>query len=199
MFRHSLRFCVTMSAAALLWCASDTVSLAAKPPVLIPNTAWATVGKVKGTASHFGGFSAPGQGIISFSPAQGEGFPATGTFNCEIGDLDPEVEFQLTVPGTYSQDERGKIVLTPENVPIEAQIDQVVRDLLLSELGIVPDSLTVVIVKNQAKAKTNSSTKLGEFINLKFQAKAVVTVVYEAQTGVVKVNMSYNGKGGHAL
>ena len=198
MIRHSSRFCLTIAAAALLWCASDAVTLAAKTPVPIPNTTWLTAGKLKAKASRLGGFSSLGEAGISFSPADGIGFPATGTFNCVISDLDPDVEFVIIVTGTYSQDELGKILLTPEEAPIETQINDLIMGLL-AEVPIVPDDLAVEMIKCSAKAKTGTSTKLGTYIKLKFQAKAAVIVTLGPDSVALKVNMSYNGTGSMPL
>ena len=194
MFRHSFRVCLTLSAAAILWCASDAVSLAAKSPVPIPETFWLTAGKLKAKATQLGGFSALGAADISFSAAEGVGFPATGTFTCDIADVDPEVVFELTVPGTYAQDEKGKIVLVPDAEAVETAIAELILGVL-AEGGLVPDSLTATILKSSAKAKTGSSTKLGDFIKLKFKAQVALTIVVGPDTILMKVSTSYNGVG----
>jgi hypothetical protein len=194
MFRHAFRSCVALSAAAVLWCASDTVSLAAKAPVTVAGTTWATTGKVKAKAGKLGGLSVDGQGGILFSPGDAMGLPTAGEYECEFSGTDIDVTIGATVIGTYVQDEKGKIQLVVNDEPLEAQITGLVLAALASE-GIVPDSIETTITKTTATAKTKSSTKSGDTIKVKFSAKADVAVTLGPETETLKVTLSYSGDG----
>jgi hypothetical protein len=194
MFRNAFRSCVALSAAAILWCASDTVSLAAKAPVPVAGTAWATTGKVKAKAGKLGGLSVDGQGGVLFSPSEAVGLPTAGDFECEFAGTDVDVTVGATVTGTYTQDEKGKIQLVVNDEPLEAQITALILVALAGQ-GIVPDSIETTITKTTATAKTKSSTKSGETIKVKFSVKADVAVTLGPETETLKVNLSYSGDG----
>ena len=184
-----VRSSLTLLLAGLLWSASDSVTLAAKAPVLVSNTAWDTTGTLAAKLQGAPTLKVQAQALVSFSVT------AEGLFEMDISDGVDTLE----VPGTYAQDPRGKLSMLPDAAALQTEIhDMIVASL--TEQGYPPESyksLEVLFQKLSTKAKAGSSTKTGDFLQVKFQVKFVALLTdLEDFVSVGKGGYSYNGKGG---
>jgi hypothetical protein len=178
--------------AVILWSASDQITMAAKAPVSVSGTVWDTIGTLVGKFQGSPSLKGIAEGLLQFSPL------AEGLFVLDISDgVDT-----LGVPGTYTQDAKGKIACVPDVAPVEEQLLAMVA-AALEDQGITPDmyqSLDVAVQKIQTKAKAGSSPKLGEYVKAQFQVKFVAILVdLEGVTSTGKGSFKYTGEGGEAI
>jgi hypothetical protein len=195
--RDVFRTILTLLAAGVLWCAADVVTRAAKEPVSVADTVWSTEGKLKAKASKFGSIKYLASIRVAFGSDNGVGLPASGPYDVELVDLDPDPEIpaDLDMQGGYAQDEKGKIQVTVDEEPLETYAADSLRALFAS-VGFFPEAVTAQVLKSSAKAKVSYSSKKGESIKVSYKGKAAVTADFGLESYVYKVSLSYKGVGG---
>ena len=125
------------------------VALARREPLKVSGTSWHISGIVNGALQGARKkLKAPAQAEIRFGPV---GDLAANAFDLTSSDG----KTQLRISGTYVQDARGKVTLTPS--PTEEQ--DVIKDVISDNVpGVARDSLDVNIVKEKKLTNMRSST-----------------------------------------
>ena len=161
------------------------VALARREPLKVSGTSWHISGIVNGALQGARKkLKAPAQAEIRFGPV---GDLAANAFDLTSSDG----KTQLHISGTYVQDARGKVTLTPS--PTEEQ--DVIKDVISDNVpGVARDSLDVNIVKSILKVNAKA-TKKGAVIVLNLGLKVGVTASVQGGSRSVKASFSLKGKG----
>ena len=161
------------------------VALARQEPLKVSGTSWHISGIVNGALQGARKkLKAPAQAEIRFGPV---GDLAANAFDLTSSDG----KTQLRISGTYVQDARGKVTLTPS--PTEEQ--DVIKDVISDNVpGVARDSLDVNIVKSILKVNAKA-TKKGAVIVLNLGLKVGVTASVQGGSRSAKASFSLKGKG----
>jgi len=183
----SLRVASTLVVAALVWAAPDSVTIAAKAPILVSETSWDTVGSI-----NFQPGKGPGTSLVQFGLANEAG---QGDFLMPVVD---EFAEAFTIKGTYAQDPvKGKLAMTPDPTVANDEVLRLIRASLVAA-GLNPDDyvIDVEITKAAAKAKPSAS-KTGEILKASAQVKSIVLLTPTAGGDTIKgkFGFSYKGQG----
>ena len=184
MSRHSRVWLAAFTIAAI-----SSVAFAAKAPIDIPGSRWATSGTAKFSLQKAGSISGLLYVDLTFGPTMS---PSLGSNQVEMI-LDDGI-IAIPVSGSYSETKPG--AGTPTVNVNGQEFADAVLELALAELGPLPPDVDVALIIDQFTLKAKAKSKNGvENMSVKFKSKGRLEVEGPAGSETLKLSFSYSGAG----